>query len=67
MTEALTTFFNILAGTGGTGVSFFYGFLSYYITGVIVILLIDPIIEWYDDRTRHIYEQFDNLSSGGFW
>jgi hypothetical protein len=45
MNIALETFFAICADGSGTSTGFFYGVISFFITGVIVILLIDPILE----------------------
>lgn len=43
MTDILTQFFNALSGN--LGVDFFLGFLSLYVSGVVIILLIDPIMD----------------------
>jgi len=44
MSEALTAFFQTLAGSD-TPDSALFGFLSFFITAIIVILLIDPLLE----------------------
>lgn len=44
MTDILTQFFNTLSGDL-SGVAFFFGFLSLYVAGFVLLLLINPIME----------------------
>jgi len=44
MTEILTQFFSAIAGTGNEN-SFVLGMLSFFISGIILVFLIEPITD----------------------